>query len=123
MGQTLFEPPNVAGWPGGATWLNSATIFARLNFVNQLTGGAIPATPNRNPRAATPTPQPAPGATLGTSAQALDHYLPMLLDDNVPDEARQVLIDYAGGADASLPPEKLRGLVYLILASPQFHLA
>src|SRR5262249_22321165 len=23
MGQTLFEPPNVAGWPGEATWLNS----------------------------------------------------------------------------------------------------
>ncbi|HEY7269142.1 MAG TPA: DUF1800 domain-containing protein, partial [Dehalococcoidia bacterium] len=46
MGQVLFEPPNVAGWPGGSTWLNSATMFARLNFINQLTGGAAAARGN-----------------------------------------------------------------------------
>ncbi|HLF72652.1 MAG TPA: DUF1800 domain-containing protein, partial [Dehalococcoidia bacterium] len=39
MGQVPFEPPNVAGWPGGTHWLNSATIFSRLNLINTLTGG------------------------------------------------------------------------------------
>src|SRR5262249_34241010 len=29
MGQPLFAPPNVKGWPGGKTWLNSATVLAR----------------------------------------------------------------------------------------------
>ncbi len=44
MGQVPFEPPNVAGWPGGASWLNSSTLFARLNFLNTLTaGGSRPA--------------------------------------------------------------------------------
>ncbi len=38
-------------------------------------------------------------------------------------DARQVLLDYAGGADTKLSPDQLRGLVYLILGSPQFHLA
>ena len=32
MGQTLFYPPNVAGWPGGANWLTSGTMIARQNF-------------------------------------------------------------------------------------------
>jgi uncharacterized protein (DUF1800 family) len=118
MGQVPFEPPNVAGWPGGATWLNSATMFARLNFINQVTGGA-PAR-QRGDRAQAPANG---AAELGTATQALDYYLPMVLDDNIPDEARQVLVDYAGGPDAVLGPEQLRGLVYLILASPQFHLA
>lgn len=118
LGQTLFEPPNVAGWPGGHTWLNSATMFARLNALNFLTGGSQPVQGRRT------SSQPAAnGQDLGTASQALSHYLPMLLDDNVPDEARQLMLDYAGGPDARLTPDRLRGLVYLILASPQFHLA
>jgi hypothetical protein len=120
MGQVPFEPPNVAGWPGGTTWLNSTTMFSRLNFINQATGGT------QTPRGPRGMPQPAPSggsAQLGTAAQALEHYLPMVLDDNIPAAARQVLIDYAGGPDVTLSADQLRGLVYLILASPQFHLA
>jgi uncharacterized protein (DUF1800 family) len=120
MGQTLFEPPNVAGWPGGATWLNSATMFARLNFINQATGGV--AADDRQERAQRREQQALAG-DLGTVAQALDHYLPIACDDNLPDEARQILVDFGGGADAALTPDKLRGLVYLILGSPQFQLA
>ena len=29
MGQQLFSPPNVKGWPGGRSWLNTATVLAR----------------------------------------------------------------------------------------------
>jgi uncharacterized protein (DUF1800 family) len=32
MGQALFDPPNVAGWKGGAAWANTATVLARYNF-------------------------------------------------------------------------------------------
>lgn len=140
MGQIPFEPPNVAGWPGGAAWLNSATIFARLNFLNLVTGGQLPGRPNRPaaqqqpgarpnaPRAAQQQPrgaqsQPAPDLDLGTAAEALGYFLPLVLDDNLPGDARKVLLDYAGGADARLAPDQLRGLVYLVLGAPQFHLA
>ena len=27
MGQKLFAPPNVKGWPGGPAWLNTATAI------------------------------------------------------------------------------------------------
>jgi uncharacterized protein (DUF1800 family) len=36
MGQVLFYPPNVSGWPSGQNWLTSATLIARQNFVAQV---------------------------------------------------------------------------------------
>ncbi|KWN06735.1 hypothetical protein WT83_26255 [Burkholderia territorii] len=36
LGQNLFYPPNVKGWPGGAMWINSTTLLARKQFVEQL---------------------------------------------------------------------------------------
>lgn len=42
LGQVLFYPPNVAGWPGGKTWIDSSTLVLRLNlarlFVNNNIG-------------------------------------------------------------------------------------
>jgi uncharacterized protein (DUF1800 family) len=36
MGQMLFFPPNVAGWPAGASWINSSTLLSRVNFATAL---------------------------------------------------------------------------------------
>ncbi len=36
MGQTLFEPPNVKGWPGGESWINAATLLTRKQFAERL---------------------------------------------------------------------------------------
>jgi hypothetical protein len=36
LGQSLFFPPNVAGWAGGKTWINPATLLARSNFIENL---------------------------------------------------------------------------------------
>jgi len=35
MGQSLFNPPNVAGWKGGVVWANTATMLARYNFASR----------------------------------------------------------------------------------------
>jgi uncharacterized protein (DUF1800 family) len=32
MGQPLFMPPNVGGWPGGRSWLSGRAVVARANF-------------------------------------------------------------------------------------------
>jgi len=32
LGQILFKPPNVAGWPGGKTWIDNSTLMLRMNF-------------------------------------------------------------------------------------------
>ena len=36
LGQNLFSPPNVKGWPGGEAWINSTTLLARKQFLEQL---------------------------------------------------------------------------------------
>lgn len=38
MGQTLFDPRTVAGWPPGAPWFSTATTLARMNFAASLAG-------------------------------------------------------------------------------------
>lgn len=32
LGQVLFFPPNVAGWPGGRSWIDSSSLMARLQL-------------------------------------------------------------------------------------------
>jgi uncharacterized protein (DUF1800 family) len=39
MGQPLFAPPNVKGWPGGKNWLNTSTVLARHNFSHMVASG------------------------------------------------------------------------------------
>jgi uncharacterized protein (DUF1800 family) len=36
MGQTLFEPPNVAGWQLGRAWFGTGAMLARMNFAATL---------------------------------------------------------------------------------------
>ncbi len=33
MGQALFDPPSVGGWPQNESWVSSNTMLARANFV------------------------------------------------------------------------------------------
>ena len=37
MGQRLFYPPSVAGWPGGMAWLGGQSVLARANFAAWIT--------------------------------------------------------------------------------------
>jgi uncharacterized protein (DUF1800 family) len=37
LGQILFYPPNVAGWPGGKNWIDSSTLMIRLRIPQILT--------------------------------------------------------------------------------------
>jgi uncharacterized protein (DUF1800 family) len=41
MGQQLFVPPNVKGWPGARGWLNTATLLERDNFAQVLSMGTL----------------------------------------------------------------------------------
>ena len=36
MGQTLFEPPDVSGWPLGADWFSTGGVLARMNFASEI---------------------------------------------------------------------------------------
>ena len=36
LGQEVFYPPNVKGWDGGRTWINSSTLLGRANLVRDV---------------------------------------------------------------------------------------
>ncbi len=39
LGQVLMHPPNVAGWPGGRAWIDTATLMLRLRLPHLLAAG------------------------------------------------------------------------------------
>jgi uncharacterized protein (DUF1800 family) len=41
IGQELFFPPSVGGWPGGRSWLSGRSVVARANFAAALVGGRL----------------------------------------------------------------------------------
>ncbi|MBS1188987.1 MAG: hypothetical protein H6R10_779 [Rhodocyclaceae bacterium] len=48
LGQDLFAPPNVKGWPGGEMWINATTLLARRQLIDRLLRGEE--MPRRPPR-------------------------------------------------------------------------
>ncbi|MEE8519504.1 MAG: DUF1800 domain-containing protein [Dehalococcoidia bacterium] len=125
MGQVPFEPPNVAGWPGGTTWINSSTLLQRVNFANLVATG-------RSPRLRFDPVKLAEAAGAQTDEEQVDFFARLLLGGEIAREDRKLLVDYmafiheAGLLAAGRRPtldEKLRSVVYLVLASPEYQLA
>jgi uncharacterized protein (DUF1800 family) len=50
LGQVLFRPPNVAGWPGGKNWIDSSSLMYRMKIPSTiLNAGFIDFTGKANP--------------------------------------------------------------------------
>ena len=136
MGQTLFDPPNVAGWPGdkvSALWLNSGTWMTRLNYIDLLLArGTIAragSTPLVDLQGIVNTHQ------LNTPENFIDHFSSFLLDSELASDRRTQLLDYfttqvgstrgtpiALGNGTSYPLGRVRGTLYLMMASPEYQL-
>src|SRR5262249_46684446 len=43
LGQDLFYPPNVFGWPGGPAWLTTQAVISRANYAAALVEGELSA--------------------------------------------------------------------------------
>jgi len=43
LGQSLFRPPNVAGWDWGRAWISTNTLLTRYNVAGVVTQGGAPA--------------------------------------------------------------------------------
>jgi hypothetical protein len=128
MGQELFSPPNVKGWPGGKTWMNTMTLITRANFASGLTYEM-----NRHGLL---SPRLRHGiAAYGTAAdglntpeQMVDAVWGLLLPAHPPSApTRTALIDFAreGGSPTGVVnfDGKAPGLVSLILSAPEYQLA
>jgi uncharacterized protein (DUF1800 family) len=91
QGQELFAPPNVRGWVGGRTWLNSTTLLERGNWCNDLVWG--------NPDLGMPAYDPAAWARRNgiEPARTVDALLELLLQGEATPEDRALIRRAAGG--------------------------
>ncbi len=157
MGQNLFFPPDVNGWPGGIAWINSNMLLVRYNFANYLLNGVSPdefkifnqkkvgsaakrrefVEGQRDPRAIEWNPRAqlrelGADRTMATSADIVDYYIKQFLSRQVAPALRNQLLDFAetdaaGGRrtfslNDSNFDERVRGLVHLMMSSPDYQL-
>ncbi len=116
IGQKLFNPPNVKGWDGGTTWITDTTILSRLNFIGGVSQNRLPANVAKGQAQPSVSYQLPLGKTVAETIDALG----ILFLDAPPESAlRRSLENYAAGKNTV---ESLRGMTYLILGSPQYHL-
>ncbi|MGH9349056.1 MAG: DUF1800 domain-containing protein [Vicinamibacterales bacterium] len=115
MGQTLFEPPDVAGWSTGEAWFSTGAMLSRMNFAASL---ALNQRFNLA-RAASPHGE-SPERLLG-------YFLDRMSPADFDDEPYAELLDYlrAGeswtGSQAQLNM-KASGLARLIAGSAEYQL-
>lgn len=109
MGQSLFDPPNVAGWPGGADWLNTGAWMARMRW--------LLATSQKHSSSFQ-------GVSGGTSAPdaAVGHAVDAMLDGNISDGARRAIIDHLHSIGAA-GTGSAGDLFFLVAATPEYQLA
>jgi hypothetical protein len=135
-GQTIFDPPNVAGWPGdkqSSAWLNSGTWMTRLNAVDRLllTGNAGP----RGQGVPLDLQGIVNANNLKSPESFVDYFAAFLLDGFLGSDRRAQLLDYFTGSESGgggrqitltngkrYPLNRVRGTLYLLMAAPEYQL-
>jgi uncharacterized protein (DUF1800 family) len=112
LGQDLFYPPNVGGWPGGRTWITAQTMIGRAKYAAALVGGTLSRRPSswdamalaqRHVRGRDP-------------AAAISFYGELLLGGPLNEVWRKEILA-ALDREPTSEPEKVRRAVAWILAS------
>ena len=122
MGQMLFDPPNVAGWPGGVAWLNSSSLLQRINLANTV------ATARSKSMRFDPTALLA-GRDLNDASAVVEFLGDLLLGGRLREPESRLLSSFLESLNdpayefkGKPSEEKLRSVVYLLLASPDYQL-
>jgi hypothetical protein len=134
MGQVLFAPPNVKGWTGGRTWLNTATVLERDNFAAALVSGALWAPPAEIVGFAISSDVPPPRAfdparvldeeKATTAEDAVRALLDLYAPGGVRTDAREKLVEFVGkdGPTGPALDRRAREAAHTILTMPEYQL-
>lgn len=139
MGQIIFAPPNVAGWPGdqgSANWMNTGTWLVRVNLINSLLNG-VKTFQGQGGQGLGNIDQVMQGIisrqNLNSAAAVVDYFTALFIDGQITAPRRQTLIDTlsaSGGNGASVKlsgggsvaGSNLRTMLYLLMTSPEYQL-
>lgn len=114
MGQQLYLPPNVAGWPGGLEWLTGPAAIARANFAAWIVSESAGIGPARFADVAT-------RGGRATLDQQLDGLAELLLGLPLPSQTRARLL---GAAETAAEDSRaVRILIGGLLATPEAQVA
>jgi hypothetical protein len=133
MGQVPFAPPNVKGWPGGRSWINTSTLFVRYNTALWLAGGGTPIAGGRGGVARFVGGRRGGGARRGgmytqfnptpvgnSAAEVVDHWIGRLIQRPLPGDRKQVLVEALG--DRPQSETALKRVIQLIVSMPEYQL-
>ncbi len=137
MGQILFAPPNVKGWDGGKSWITTSTLLFRYNFANYLVngdamlpGGAHGKGPGFRKGAGSNLARRDPidiakmaPAELRDKPLELVRFVAIRLFQNEPSEKdANLFARYLEARKPDTSDTTMRGLVHLMMSTPQFQL-
>jgi uncharacterized protein (DUF1800 family) len=116
LGQIPLFPPNVKGWNGGRTWIDSSSLLGRANLVRAIVespetrfgGGTLDEYLDR--------------FDLQTSAAIVDWLSELLVAAPLAPEVRSQLIERAGRSDVPRPTA-VKQLLHVLGSLPEFQLA
>jgi uncharacterized protein (DUF1800 family) len=118
LGQELFYPPNVGGWPGGREWLTTRGIIGRANYAAALVGGQLWS-----------RPAPFDGIGLvkrhqrGASLEEVVTFCSELLTGRPPNVAWRDRLLRALSRQGKADAERTNAAIALVAASPEVQLA
>ncbi len=105
MGQVPLNPPNVKGWPGGRSWINTSTLFVRYNTSVAMVSRISEKDLN-------------PGKSSGPP-EIVDHWLARLIQRPVAQEKRTKLESELGSRPDNAA---IRRVIELIVSMPEYQL-
>ena len=116
LGQDLFDPPNVGGWPGGRSWLSARSLIGRASYASALVGAqGIGRERPLEPIAL------ARRHGRGSSRRETLSFLSQLLLGLEPDERWFERLDQVLGSSAAWNEELARRAVTQVLTAPEGH--
>lgn len=128
MGQNILMPPNVKGWDGGESWINANTVLLRFNFGEAMATQRLGEFAKKSEMESWLLKH-----DLKTSGDIVDHYARLFLDGEIDADTRKTLITYMDHGTKNEPKpfvldkdvlnDKVRGLLHLLMAVPEYQLA
>lgn len=143
MGQVLFAPPNVKGWDGGKAWINTSTLLFRYNFASYLIDGSamLPAYSALEHKAAHAGSRPDTATLLAEMRrdpvdvarviptelrekppELVAHLSHRLFQAEAPPKERDSFVEYLEALKPDTSDAAMRGLLHLMMSTPQFQL-
>ena len=131
MGLPVYNYSDPDGLEEGTAWINSQNVINRANFamevIKQRNSYVRYVSETRSYLPPFDTWHAVTRYVLHTPEAIVDHYLELLVDSDVPKQVRDDLVGYMTRTDSGTRvwnpftdvPEKVSGLVHLILALPE----